>query len=294
MLTELHLRDYQCHERLRIDLDPRVTTLVGESDRGKSAVLRALRWLCFNRPQGAAFQRHGAKGVAVHLRLAGASIVRHKGRGRNVYKADGHILRSFGTEVPPDVRDLLNVSEDNFQGQHAAPFLLSLSPGEAARKLNSVVNLGLIDAVLGRAASAVRRAAGEEDAARTRLREAKAERDTLAWVPGAAAELDRVEAKYNTVILKRRKRTTITDLLESVGKAGRSLDRLSGASLGVGRVLRATAPAVEKQKRIGDLRILLGKTLSCRKELDRLGRELANVDGRLAAVKTCPVCERPL
>lgn len=41
MIRRIVLRNFQNHRRLRIDLDPRVTTVVGPSDAGKSAVVRA-------------------------------------------------------------------------------------------------------------------------------------------------------------------------------------------------------------------------------------------------------------
>ena len=47
-LSRLSLTNFQKHERLALDLDPRLTSIAGDSDRGKSAVLRALAWLCLN------------------------------------------------------------------------------------------------------------------------------------------------------------------------------------------------------------------------------------------------------
>ncbi|MCL6636233.1 MAG: ATP-binding protein, partial [Peptococcaceae bacterium] len=54
------MENFQSHRYTELVLAPTMTVLIGESDQGKSAVVRALRWLLYNRPQGADFMRVGA------------------------------------------------------------------------------------------------------------------------------------------------------------------------------------------------------------------------------------------
>ena len=43
-IESLSLHNFQCHEHLDIAFDPQLTTIVGPSDVGKTAILRALKW----------------------------------------------------------------------------------------------------------------------------------------------------------------------------------------------------------------------------------------------------------
>jgi exonuclease SbcC len=137
----IRLRNFQRHVDLTVSFGPRVTTLIGKSDAGKSAVVRALRWLCFNRPAGSGMVRHGAAVAAVSLLTPAGKFARRKGKGVNEYRVDGGKLVAFGSEVPDPVKDGLGVGPVNFQRQHDPPFWLSLAPGEVAKRLNEITGL---------------------------------------------------------------------------------------------------------------------------------------------------------
>ena len=74
MLEKLRIINFQKHEDLTVSFDDRITTIVGPSDVGKSAVLRALRWVLTNQPDGSGFIREGEKNASVVLRVDGRTI----------------------------------------------------------------------------------------------------------------------------------------------------------------------------------------------------------------------------
>lgn len=156
MLQSLTLKNFQRHKKKKIVFSPGVTSIVGPSDRGKSAILRALRWVVLNQPSGASFIRHGSKSSEVTLKLDGVKVVRSKGRS-NTYKLNGKTHRSFGVSVPMPVAGALKMSELNFQDQHDAPFWFSNSAAQVSKNLNFVVDLSLIDKVLANVATMLRK-----------------------------------------------------------------------------------------------------------------------------------------
>lgn len=158
MLTKLILRNFQNHKALTIDIDPLVTTVVGGSDVGKSAVIRALRWLCFNRPAGDAFIRDGSRGTIVELEANGKTIVRSKGPGVNQYELDEQLFTAFGNDVPEDIASVLRIAQLNFQNQHDGPFWFCETPGEISRQMNSVVDLSVMDSAMTYIIAAVHKA----------------------------------------------------------------------------------------------------------------------------------------
>lgn len=175
-LNNLHLQNFQVHEDLNLPLSPGITTIMGPTDRGKSAVLRALEWAALNSMGGDAFVRHGSKETTVTLTVGDRTVVRSKGGRSNVYALDGSEFRALGVGgVPQDVADLLRVGELNFQGQHDSPFWFAESAGEVSRQLNAIVDLGAIDTALERVAAAGREAAAEERVVASRMESLTAE-----------------------------------------------------------------------------------------------------------------------
>ena len=194
MLERLTLRDFQTHKKLVIDLDPRITTVVGPSDQGKSAVIRALRWLCFNRPTGDAFIRHGTDSTKVSLTVDGREIRRSKGKAGNTYHIDQQPLKAFGADVPEEVAKLLNLGDVNFQGQHDAPFWFSETAGGVSKALNAIINLGDIDRVSGYLNSKLREYQATQSAAEQRVATTKVEWLALKPLKEIDKELQAVEA----------------------------------------------------------------------------------------------------
>jgi exonuclease SbcC len=182
----LQLKNFQGHQKLQIKLGPNVTSIVGPSDAGKSSVLRALRWLCFNKPSGMEFLRHGATEVSVELLIDGRSVKRLRNATDNLYLIDGKEYRSFGSNVPDDVKKILNVSEINFQGQHDPPFWMFLSPMEVSKQLNTVVDLTIIDSTLSNIQTIRNKAKSRHEFIEEGLNKAKLDVLRLQWVDRAS------------------------------------------------------------------------------------------------------------
>lgn len=184
MLKSLKLYNFQAHRKRLIQFDPAITTIRGRTDVGKSAVLRALRWLALNDTGGDEFITWGADESVAIVELedgAGgeAKIVRRKGK-ENVYKLDGQVFKAFGAgKVPDPVAGILQLSEINFQKQHDKPFWLDDPAGEVSRQLNKVIDLAVIDTAMSNAAKMVRTARERVSVSESRLGE-KRTRETEA------------------------------------------------------------------------------------------------------------------
>lgn len=224
MLERLTIRNFQVHRTLELQFDPQITTIVGPSDVGKSAVLRALRWVCTNRPAGEQFRRHRTKRVRVKLVVDGREITRVRG-DRNEYHLDGQVLKAFASEVPTDISRLLNVGDLNFQWQHDAPFWFSLSPGLVAKELNQIINLQDIDEAQRIIIGEVRSARAQADAASGRLAKAIIAKRDLKWIIKADRTLARLERLKQTHQAKLASAGSLQSLLEEVAKAGETKRR---------------------------------------------------------------------
>lgn len=197
MLERLQVQNFQCHKRLDITFAPDVTTIVGPSDVGKSAALRALRWLATNQPGGQTFVRQGAKGTTVKLWVDGTTCTRKRAAaagGENTYAVGGQTLKAFGRGVPEGVEALLALGPTTWQLQHDGPFWLSLTPGEVAKQLNAVVDLSVIDETLAHVARATTRASTRLQVLEDELEEAMVGAKASKWAVGFDRDLRAVEA----------------------------------------------------------------------------------------------------
>lgn len=240
MLEKLKIENFQTHQKRLIEFDPGVTTIIGQTDSGKSSIIRALRWLTMNQPAGDAFIRDGAKGVSVRLMVDGRTIKRLRGGSRNEYSLDDQQYRAFGADVPDSVADVLRLSEINFSGQLDPPFWFCETPGEVSRRLNAIVDLKIIDDALAAVAAAVRRAQARREVSEEREQAAIGRAKELEWVPAAVAAFERVQAiearkaaKSGRVSLLRR---LVAEFGEYASRAGRAA---TAAATGEATVLRA-------------------------------------------------------
>lgn len=197
MLEKLILWNFQSHRKLEVELDPRINCFIGDNDVGKSAVLRALKWIMLNAVSGERFISWGAEFAKGVLILdGGRKLIRKKGSGENLYRLDGKEFKALGAAgVPDEVAKLLNVAEINFQNQLEPPFWFFSTPGQVSRELNAIVDLSVIDESLSKVATEARRARSESEVCQKRLTEARRVKKTLDWVPEFVADLDRVTIK---------------------------------------------------------------------------------------------------
>lgn len=203
-LRRLKLKNFQAHKSLVIDFGQHITTIKGPTDTGKSAILRALRWVCLNSLAGDEFISHGEKLCGVSLDVIHKNekylIERVKGRSgsANLYALDAQEFRAFGQDVPDPIKALLRLGPINFQDQHDAPFWFSETAGEVSRKLNAVIDLSVIDTTLSKIASEVRRANEEKSVCADRLKGAQDELTQLDGQRKRITDFKALKAKHET------------------------------------------------------------------------------------------------
>jgi exonuclease SbcC len=149
MITELDIYNFQSWEEGHFVFHPGVNVIVGDSDMEKSAMLRSIRWVVWNRPSGTSVKSWWGGPTSVELVTPEGIVIRAKDKedtytlgiaGRKDMK-----FKAFGLSVPPEISELLDLSDVNFQKQIDQPFLLSQTPGERAIYFNRIAKLDKID-----------------------------------------------------------------------------------------------------------------------------------------------------
>lgn len=294
MLESITIRNYQAHERLSIEFDPLVTTLVGKSDVGKSSILRCLKWICSNRPAGTSFIKHGESFAFAKLVVDGQTIKRKRGAKENWYALGKQRYQALGHNVPQAIADLLNVDAINWQSQHSPHFLFSQTPGEVARSLNAVVNLGAIDATLARLAADVRQRQATVRIGEERLAKARQDRDRLSWIVEARQEFSAVERIGEEAASVAERASILASTLSAARIAERDRDRLSVAALDAGRAVSLVSEAVGLRQKTDRCRSILNEITRLRGEGACLRKEAEQAEAKVVAVLAgrCPLCKR--
>jgi len=218
MISKLTILGFQSHRKSVLDFLPGVNVLVGESDTGKTAVIRALRWLTWNRPQGTKDTRsHWAKKTIVSAVMNGQSIKLIR-RGNVIYKVNDLLqLKALRGSVPAEVQKALNMNGINLQQQLDAPFLLSSSPGEVAQHFNHIAHLDVIDRAIQRVRSWIRQLKHETKSLREQIRGLKGELEKYDGLDGLEKQLVEIEAMENQHV----------ELVESVEGLEKTINKIN-------------------------------------------------------------------
>lgn len=166
MIKKLVLKNIQSHRETALEFDPGINTIIGSSNAGKTAILRALYWLKYNRPLGIdTLASHWAltdKGnlkdeMSIEFENGNGTVIRRRTSKENQYIVNGKILNVVKSDVPAEVESAVSLTDTNIQKQLDEPFLLSETSGNVARYFNNIVRLDIIDRVLGNAEATRRR-----------------------------------------------------------------------------------------------------------------------------------------
>lgn len=191
-ITEVGLSNYQGHKNTVVRFDSGFNTIVGESDKGKSALKRGIEAVLYNRYVSEEDIRIGEDRFENYVLFSdGTKITRAKGKRLNKYVIDypnGETLElnNFGVGIPQEVLDahgmyLVDVGRKgqslNCADQLDGPFFLKNTPGERAKIISSIAKTQVVD-----------------EAVYNTLREYRAEKSTLKELNSENKKLEK-EAK---------------------------------------------------------------------------------------------------
>lgn len=166
MISELHISNFQSHDNTRMTLHPGVNVIIGSSDNGKSAIMRALKWVKDNSikdkgdsgsktVQGISYVSKWVKTPAgaikknkecsVTIVKDNTPVTRYRNSSANGYRIGDKPLEAIGVDVPHEISSFINMDKVNVQRQTDPHFLISWSTGDVSKFFNKIVKLEAID-----------------------------------------------------------------------------------------------------------------------------------------------------
>lgn len=151
ILQAIEIENFQSLKKVNLTLG-RVTILTGDSNAGKTAVIRALRGLVENRSSNGLI-RQGELKLRVQIKVKDHTIEWLKGPATNDYVIDGVYLKAVGRGAPLQLIQILNLEtrkvlgiefNPNFRDQFSMPPLVYDSESERLIKLGVISGIGLL------------------------------------------------------------------------------------------------------------------------------------------------------
>lgn len=204
MIKSIELKNIQSHENTRLELGKGINVIIGSSNNGKTAILRGLYWVRYNRPLGIdTLASHWAlndKGdlkspISVSVENDFGIVTRKRTKGENQYIVNGKVLNVVKSDVPEEVEKALCLSDTNIQRQLDEPFLLSKSSGDVAKYFNRVVRLDVIDRVLTNAEGTKRKIQADIKSSKAQVEDCEKKLEGFSWIENVGKLID----KYNRV-----------------------------------------------------------------------------------------------
>lgn len=268
-LKSVRLQNFQSHKDTLITFAKEgcLTVITGPSDSGKSAVIRALRWVFYNVTQGDGFIFNAEDKCTVTLTYDdGAKVERIRSRGGiNRYVVNGQTLEGFGIGVPLEVQQatgirkleigdqsfLLNLSE-----QLDGPFLgKSVSGPARAKVLGKLAGTEEIDYAGKEIGTDIYRAKREKEGLESYIAAAEKDLKGYAWVLTREAQLAELEIHIKNIKDSQERATQLKGLQEQavrigdiIGRFKNELTRLQPTDEGLVLIREAGTKSLESER----------------------------------------------
>lgn len=161
MIRRIHLRNFESHEDSTIEFTEGLNLLIGQSNQGKSSIIRGLALVVANQFDKEQV-RTGSDFCEVTVETDRGYVTAQRGESTNRWEVcrlgeDSKVYRSIGTGVPPETIDILGIGEvahgditelPNIMFQHEKHYMLSEINGKKAtsnmiaRMMDDAIGIG--------------------------------------------------------------------------------------------------------------------------------------------------------
>lgn len=253
MITKIIIQNFQSHEKTVLNLVKGTNIIVGKSDCGKSAILRALKWLIYNRPGGTAFQSSWGGVTSVEVHLSGGEVIKRvRGKVDNYYMLNESRFDALGGKVPDEIKKVMNLELINFQEQFDQPFLLSATSGEVANHFNNIAGISQIEISTKLLKKEITSTKQNLISAHTQKKEFKDELKKYKYLEKFGIDIEVLENETNILNSLKTKLTKLTKLYNDIQTLENSKNKILPL-LNLSPIYKKLETKIEKKKQIAIL-----------------------------------------
>ncbi len=194
MIKSLELKGYESHQDSKLEFHNKLNLIIGTSNTGKSSIVKSIRWLVDNLPNGEGMINHQLKSCSVIGKFnENDSIEKVKSSKENKYVVNKKTLDAIRQSVPDEVKEVTKFTDLNIQGQFDNFFLLQEYPGEVARKLNEIIELQIMDEAIKKVKSKVSKRSQDIKYMQKEIEDITKDIEKFNWVENANESLKEIE-----------------------------------------------------------------------------------------------------
>ena len=281
MIKSLVVKNFQSHRETDLEFDPGLNVILGQSDSGKTSILRALRWLIWNRPSGDDMRSTWGGDTIVDIDVNNGQVQRIRTKKDNLYLLGHHDeFKAMGTDVPAEVQQLLNINEINLQQQLDSPFLLTSSPGEVATHFNKIAKLDKIDVGLKNVNSWIRDIVSTTKHKEADLKAKEVELKDYDHLEKFEAEVEVLEDDDRMLTMFSKNKYDLTGLIADIAIVVVSIEEVSEA-IKDEQLVNNTIDLIYKRDGLEDgpiatIKELINQIADCKEEIEDIKQLTAN------------------
>lgn len=309
MLHSAHLYNFQCYQDREFTFAPGLNLVVGPSNTGKTALVRAMRWCAWNEPRRGvdSLKRVGSQETWVRLQFDDGAVTRTTEHNSYLLEVNGE-MRQFariGHQVPDEVQAFLRMERLSLAGSelevHLASqldplFLVAQPPAALLGALSTLARVETLQAALRLVTAEHKREQQECERLDRQAEKLKEQLSTWDWLEGEQVLLQRAEQAMQ-------QRDALCEKLRALEQLREQRERLMQPPVELSRVdsiLTEYEWRIEQLQKLEGVQKELfrqeaqGEQLSA--ETRRAEAELARVQGELVAMvgELCPTCGQEL
>lgn len=318
-IKKLVIKNFQSHKSTTLYLHKYVNVIAPkkESDPnmvGKTSIIRALYWLCFNRPLTASFYSNFAINngwmsvkaifknnyfikLAKKISYTKHGEKKHKDAYYSLDKVDN--FRKFASKVPDVIEKIHNLGEINFAQQLDEPFLIVSTNSKISKEINKVTNLDEVDNWITELNSRIRNSKQLTESYEDNSKNLKHIISKYKGVENIGEKIERLERLDVKIEIAINRQNTLDSLIEKLKETTKKINRIKTTLTSLPRKEIKTINQLQEQitrleNEVEDLSKIQYIGINIRdyeKELKEYKNKYSNM---LLKLKQCPTCLNPI
>ncbi len=224
MVDKIRIKNFQAHKDTELVLGDGLNAVVGVSDSGKSAIVRAISWLITNRPLGFSFHSWFTdKPTEVEMEIDGSKVKLEKDNKGAKYTLADKEWEKIGTDVPDEVVKFLNLDEINIADQKQLSYLVLDTPGNVGKEINKITKLEKVDDWVSSLTSKINGEKRDVKLLKKQSEEVEEQLKPLKHIEEIKKKVDMLLSKQDKVSALEEKSKEINNILERIYKLQESI-----------------------------------------------------------------------
>ena len=144
MIQKLKIQNFQAHKNLELELKPGINLILGDSNIGKTSIIRALQLLLTGNPKTPIYASGNPVKIEMILNNKVYSVektIKKDKVTKTIWNVNGQ--EYDGANFKPDI----GLSEINIQSQFEPFYMLSKTPGQIGKEIQIVTGINLADEI---------------------------------------------------------------------------------------------------------------------------------------------------